>query len=198
MMPSEPHEENDQTNTPPDNGVPEVEDAYAPPSDVSDTPPDDEPAVLDEAARSLDDETIGAEDTEDSGVTTTPTIDEPEAEDAGDTDSIKDEPETPEDAAAAAKPPNWDRELSAHRIAVELKRVEKEIRTLLEGRDSKRKRKLTGTRRWTDLHDDILSWCGTGRIEDEVLARMNELITRRSYLFRRLKFLAGTRRGWNT
>lgn len=198
MMSSEPTEPQHYDESPEEDNLPELEDAYAPPADADETVPEDEPAVLDAAARSLDVGDVVAGDTDRIESATPSVLDDTEPEDAGDADSIKDEPETEEDAAAAARPPNWDRERSAHRIAVELKRVEKEIRELLEGRDSKRKRKLTGTRRWTDLRDDLLSWYGAGRVDDEVLARMNELVTRRAYLFKRLHFLAGTRQGWNT
>ena len=58
------------------------------------------------------------------------------------------------DSAAAApiahpeQTGDWENELSAHRVAVELRRIESEVRVLLEERDPKRKRKLSGTSRW--------------------------------------------------
>ena len=93
---------------------------------------------------------------------------------------------------------DWENELSAHRVAVELRRIESELRALLEERDPKRKRKLSGTSRWHELEDDILSWQFSGRFDDETLRRLRELIGRRHYLFHRLRFLASTRPTWNT
>ncbi|MEK7757095.1 MAG: hypothetical protein AAB385_07770, partial [Planctomycetota bacterium] len=61
---------------------------------------------------------------------------------------------------------DWENELSAHRVAVELRRIESDIRALLEERDPKRKRKLSGTHRWNELEDDILSWRFSGRFDE--------------------------------
>jgi hypothetical protein len=93
---------------------------------------------------------------------------------------------------------DWDREQSAHRIVVELKRIEARVREILEGRDNKRKRKLGGTRRWQDLEEDLIAWHDTTRFDAPTLARLRELITKRHYLFRRLRFLAGTHGTWNS
>jgi len=94
----------------------------------------------------------------------------------------------------ATKPePNWDRERNPLRIAFELKRIEAEVRSLLENRDPKRKRRLAGTRRWNELEEDIIAHRHTGRIDEPSLLRLSQLITRRHYLFRRLRFVSSTR-----
>jgi len=89
-------------------------------------------------------------------------------------------------------------EVVAHRIAVELKRVEAEVRELLEESDSKRKRKLSGSRRWRELEEDLLAWRFAGRVEPKVLAKLRQLVARRNYLFDRLRFATGTRTRWNS
>jgi len=101
-------------------------------------------------------------------------------------------------AAHAEQTGDWENELSAHSVAVELRRIESELRTLLEERDPKRKRKLSGTARWHELEDDILSWRFSGRFDESTLQRLQELIGRRHYLFNRLRFLASTRPTWNS
>ena len=93
---------------------------------------------------------------------------------------------------------DWENELSAHRVAVEIRRIESEVRAMIDERDPKRKRKLSGTHRWHELEDDLLSWRFSGRFEEETLRRLRELIGRRHYLFHRLRFLASTRPTWNT
>jgi hypothetical protein len=93
---------------------------------------------------------------------------------------------------------DWENELSAHRVAVELRRIESDVRALLEERDPKRKRKLSGTHRWHELEDDIISWRFSGRFDENTLRRLQELVVRRHYLFHRLRFLASTRPTWNT
>ncbi len=79
-----------------------------------------------------------------------------------------------------------------------LKRIETEVRGLLEGVDGKRKRKLSGSRRWRELEEDLLSWQHTSRIDAPAHKRMLELVARRDYLFRRLVFLSRTRQVWNS
>ena len=69
---------------------------------------------------------------------------------------------------------------------------------MLEGRDSRRKRKLGGTRRWMELEEDIIQWYYAGRFDEPTLQRLRELVSKRHYLFRRLRFIAGTRPTWNT
>ena len=180
--------------------MPELQDANEPEASSDEQPMEDEPQLLDPETRSLESEIEQSDElVEVADASPAPfIIDVAEKDDAGDADSITDEPEDVEEASAVTTIPNWDRETSVHRIAIELKRVEKEIRDLLEGRDGKRKRKLTGTRRWLDLEEDIISWQYSGRVDQETLAQIRRLITRRHYLFRRLHFVAGTRHGWNT
>ena len=93
---------------------------------------------------------------------------------------------------------DWASECSPRTVAVELKRVEEHVRQLLEDRDSRRKRKLAGSRRWAELHEDILSWRHAGRMDEQVLRDLERLVSRRHYLFRRLSYLAGTRPTWNS
>ncbi len=88
---------------------------------------------------------------------------------------------------------DWDSETSAHRVIVALKRVEADVRELLQGRDPRRKRKLSGSRRWRELEEDLLAWKFSGRIDEDALRRLHRLILRRDHLFRRLRFLAGSR-----
>ncbi len=111
----------------------------------------------------------------------------------GDAASIPDFPGVGGDAAASGQDADWDSQLSAHRVVVELKRVEAEVRELLFERDPKRKRKLSGSRRWRELEEDLLAWKFSGRIEEDTLRRLHRLIYRRDHLFRRLRFLAGSR-----
>ena len=115
-------------------------------------------------------------------------------EDAGVADAITDdgESDSPEEVV------DWDRTTSAHRIAVELKRIETDVRGLLEHRDPRRKRRLTGTRRWLELQEDIISWYGSDRFDVETLRELQRLVTRRHHLFRRLTYISSTRSGWNT
>lgn len=93
---------------------------------------------------------------------------------------------------------DWENELSAHRVAVELRRIESDVRAIIEERDPKRKRKLSGTHRWHELEDDIITWRFSGRFDEASLRRLQELIRRRHYLFHRLRFLSSTRPTWNT
>jgi len=81
---------------------------------------------------------------------------------------------------------------------VELRRLEADIRTMLGDRDPKRKRKFSGTYRWQELEDDVLNLRFNGRIDEDVLRRVQEMISRRHYFFRHLRFLSGTRPVWNS
>ena len=94
--------------------------------------------------------------------------------------------------------PRLDTTKAITRIAVELKHIEREVRELLEDRDIKRKRKLAGTYRWLELEEDVRNLLYTGRIDMETLRRLQGLVTRRHHLFRKLKFLSGTRPVWNS
>jgi len=93
---------------------------------------------------------------------------------------------------------DWANELSVKRIAIELSHIEEEVRSSLAGRDPKRNRKLSGTRRWLELEEDIGALLYRGRIEESVLEKLRLLVSRRHHLFRRLKFLTGTRPTWNS
>ncbi|UCE58376.1 MAG: hypothetical protein JSU63_13150 [Phycisphaerales bacterium] len=177
---------------------PSIEDAYEPEASDAEEVVEDEPELLDPAIRSLETGDAVTEDGTDSADQSGTTVALAESDDAGDADRIPDEVEPVHQAAEARKPTSLDEEMSAHRIAVELKRVEAEVRDLLEGRDSKRKRKLSGTRRWRELQEDIIAWRYTGRLDEPSLVRLLELIARRDYLFRRLSYIAGTRPEWNT
>ncbi len=110
--------------------------------------------------------------------------------------------------AGATTPPTYAAEVDisvlkvyegeVHDVIVELKSVEAEVRRLVEERDPKRKRKLSGTHRWHELEEDIIGWRFSGRFDETTLRRVQELIARRHYLFRHLHFLAGTRPVWNS
>jgi len=93
---------------------------------------------------------------------------------------------------------DWDNELSVGKIAVGLRSIEGEIRSLLQDRDPKRKRRLAGTRRWLELEEDLRNLHYTGRVDEPALQRLQLLVAKRHHLFRRLRFLTGTRPTWNT
>jgi hypothetical protein len=177
---------------------PTIEDAYAAEDVEADAVvEEDDPRTADLAARSLEGPALepDADTLADSAVVSPQTS----SEDQGASDLAA----VSTDAAAApiAHPEqtgDWENELSAHRVAVELRRIESEVRALLEERDPKRKRKLSGTSRWQELEEDIMSWRFSGRFNEEALRRVQELIARRHYLFNRLRFLASTRPTWNT
>ena len=109
---------------------------------------------------------------------------------------------SPDDKELAARQPrestDWDNEVSAHALVVELKRVETEVRELLSDRDPRRKRKLAGTRRWYELEEDLTAAMYARRFDDEVMARLRMLVALRHRLFKRLRFVSGTRPTWNT
>ena len=185
--------------TPPDE-APAIEDAYEPKMPSGELVSEDDPEQLNPSARSLEGEAAESSGTEPSRASVAPTvrgraIDRNEADDAA---SIPDEPDSAVPDLEARRVKDWDHELSAHKVVVELKRVETEVRNLLEGRDGKRKRKLSGSRRWRELEEDILAWRYSGRVDEVTLTRLHKLVARRDFLFRRLRFLAGTRPTWNT
>lgn len=121
-----------------------------------------------------------------------------DVDDTSDAGTVQAEPGGQVGSDQPSENPDWGAELSAHRIVVELKRIEAQVREILEGRDSKRKRKLGGTWRWHELEEDLISWHSAARFDEQTLARLRELITKRHYLFGRLRFLAGTRPTWNS
>ena len=102
------------------------------------------------------------------------------------------------DYAVSRDRPDWMEQVNPHDVMVELKQIETEIRSALEDRDPKRKRKFAGTRRWLELEDDIISWRFSGRFDEEMLTLLQRLISRRHYLVRHLRFLSGTRPVWNS
>ncbi len=200
-MPPENPEAMEPQNTPPDpDGAPEIEDAYAPDESANREVTEDEPELLDPASRALEGETAEPEDADTEGTPAVNLVAADDAtgkEDAGDTDLIPDESQAEADSATD-RPVNFDTELSARRVGIELKRIETEVRELLENIDRKRKRKLTGSQRWAELEEDIISWRYTSRFNEETLAHLRRLITKRHHLFGRLCYLAGTRHTWNT
>ncbi|MBI1825371.1 MAG: hypothetical protein HY287_17275 [Planctomycetes bacterium] len=102
------------------------------------------------------------------------------------------------DLQSSAPAADWENELSPQRLAVELRRIETDVRAIIDPRDSVRKRKLTGTHRWHELEEDIISWQYSGRFEQSQLQRVRELIVQRNHLFDHLRFLASTRPTWNS
>ena len=186
---------------PPSEPGPDMEDAYEPEPPDQECVSEDDPSLLDPATRSLSgEEGEQAEDVDKE----TLAVEQPqpkatfEDDVSSDAEAVSDAPESPAATAPIDAPVNWERQMSAHRIAVELKRVETEVRSVLEDRDPKRKRRLAGTHRWRELEDDIQHWRYAGRFDKATLDRLEQLIIRRHYLFGRLRFVASTRPTWNT
>ncbi len=92
----------------------------------------------------------------------------------------------------------WQHEFSGHKIAVELARVESDVRKIMDERDPKRKRKFTGTRRWQELEEDVIAMKFSGRMDETVLRELTRLVMQRHFLFGQLRFVATTRPTWNT
>lgn len=180
----------------PSDDAPVTEDGYTLEPSGEQEVAEDDPDLLDPSTRSLETAQVDAED--DGAETPSAAAEVIETDDAGDADGIPDEPavaEVPPEPLADAR---LGHDVVAHRIAVQLKHVEVEVRELLEGRDSKRKRKLSGTRRWHDLEEDIIAWRYSGRFDEASLIKLTGLVARRHYLFRSLRFAAGARPRWNT
>lgn len=118
--------------------------------------------------------------------------------DMNDADSIPDENDTPATTPPDPSLRNWSNEKSTRAIAIELKHIETEVRERLEDRDTKRKRKLAGSRRWQELEEDLISWKFSGRVNEDTIQQLQRLVARRNYLFTRLRFLASTRPTWNS
>ena len=181
--------------TGPDNDLPPIEDAATLDEPLGEVVEDD-PESLDGAARALDGEAAedaGQETHEPEGDVRTVSSD-----DISDTGAIADDGKPAPLGQERSEHHNWTDEVSAQKIAVELKHIETEVRQRLEGRDPRRKRKLAGSRRWNELEEDIITWRHSGKIDEPTLNRLHELVGRRHYLFRRLSFLAGTRPTWNS
>ncbi len=182
--------------TPPESSekLPAIEDAYAPSGPTGeDGIGEDEAQLLDSAARSFP-----HKDTEGADDDPKRRVDAARGDDTSDTDTVSAETKPSRGQATESRVPNWDREVSARAIIVELKRVETEIRQVLDTCDTKQKRKLGGTRRWHELEEDVIAWRFNGRPGDEVCRRVQQLVARRHYLFRRLCFLSATRPTWNS
>jgi hypothetical protein len=117
----------------------------------------------------------------------------------GDADAIGDLPQ--EDRPGLedhGSRPSEDASVRARRIGAELNQLEVDVREILDAIDPRRKRKLSGTRRWHELQEDIIQWRFTSRVDESALKRLNELVARRHYLFRQLEFLSVTRPTWNS
>ena len=194
----QPSEQPDSSATP-DEEAPIIQDGYeveVPPADII---AEDDPEFLAPTARALEADMDDAEGGEDDSIgSLSAAAARAGADDTTDAGAVIDESESADPSTVPSQAPDWANELSAQRIAVELKRIEAEIRRLLEARDTKRKRKLGGTRRWLELEEDLISWRHSGRFDEDTLIRLGELIAQRHYLFKRLKFVTGTRAVWNT
>lgn len=186
--------------SPPSNDLPAIEDAYAPDGSSEHAVDEDDLRLLDPVSRALEADTSQEDDTDGS-----PAADGDGAtgvvaakDDTTDTDDLSSAPEATGGAASDPKLANSGKEGSAHQIIVELKRIESEVRRLLEGRDSKRKRKLAGTRRWLELEEDLLTWQHSSRVDASTVRSLQDLVLRRHHLFKHLRFIASTRPTWNT
>lgn len=188
-----------QSPTPPSDEIPPVEDASEPDEPMPEVVPDDESEPPDPAARALEGAVSEADEEEESAARQKAA--RVTADSDSDTDAVTDGPEDSTSQSSEAKPEqerDLEYEVSAHNVVVELKRVEQEVRQLLEDRDTRRKRKLSGTYRWRELEDDIRGWRSGGRFDETSLDRLCSLVNRRHYLFKRLRFLAATRPTWNS
>lgn len=190
--------------SPGDEATPPVDDAYQADEATSTTQEqwhpveEDDPSLLDRGSRNLEGAVAeGAGDSESQGLSRL-SASGADAEVASDESAGLIESAVATTAVHAEQTGDWENELSAHRVAVELRRIESDVRAIIEERDPKRKRKLSGTHRWHELEDDILSWRFSGRFDEDTLRRVQELIGRRHYLFHRLRFLSSTRPAWNT
>lgn len=176
--------------------VPDIEDAYASESPAVEEVGEDDPDLLSPESRSLN---VG--DAPDDGADPSASATEPVASPAATTDDTSDTAAIVDDdkdasGTTAENLSDWPSHKSAQRIAIELKHVESEVRKLLKDRDTRRKRRLAGTRRWNELEEDIISWRFRGRFDESTLARLQELIAKRHYLFTRLQFVVGVRPDW--
>lgn len=170
---------------------PAIEDAHAPNGAGGQGVGEDDPQLLDGASRSLDREGSSSGDDPVTSVAT----DTDDTSDATVSDDDKDV--APEDDGEP-RPANWDRETSARKLIVELNRIEAEVREILETCDTRRKRKLGGTRRWHELEEDLIAWRYGHKIDDTLRRRLHELVAQRHHLFNRLRFIASTRPTWNS
>ncbi len=199
-------EQQDRPDEEVDADLPTLEDAASAEGDtwVDSANEEARAAALSLEARALDGGAIEAapSEPEESGQkaeSTVTSINSNEDDEAGsDTAHLKDDSEATGLVSARFRKGEWQHEFSAHAIAVELRRIEKEVRRFLENRDPKRKRKFTGTRRWLELEEDILALRFTGRIDEDTIRLLLQNIARRHHLFNQLRFVASTRPTWNT
>lgn len=119
-------------------------------------------------------------------------------DDSGDAARIADDGDDSGEEFPQNETSGLEHDVAAYRIAVELKRVETEVREILEMRDPKRKRKLAGSRRWRELEEEMIGWSYSQRFDGASIARLRNLVARRNYLFDRLRFVTGTRSRWNS
>lgn len=160
---------------------------------------EDQPELLGSGSRTLNDadsDSDGDPKNEEQGTENTRagTV----GDDTSDVGSIRDDADVAPAPSERKNSRDWIAHASAHKVVVELKRIETEVRALLEDRDTVRKRKLAGTRRWVELEDDLIQWRFSGRIDEPTLRRLQELVSYRHYLFHKLSFLAVTRPVWNS
>ncbi len=180
--------------------LPEIEDAniMEPVSEAQ--VEEDDPQLLDSASRSIESDLDGVDQSEDVDIEAVEkrTREAANKDDTSDTDAVIDE--APPDAVTDQPSIKvaLDRQQTARPLIVELKRIESDVRELLQGRDNKRKRKLGGTRRWLELEEDLVAWRFGNRFDEATLARLRELVRRRHHLFNHLQFIAGTRPTWNS
>lgn len=177
-----------------DAALPEVEDAtdQPPPAVIT---PEENPEPITHAARAMDGGAESAEPPEPHPVDER-IVHPDETTDVGELD--EDWPEISEAERLARGRARWDVEPEIQRIAAELRGIEADVRGLLEGRDTKRKRRFAGTRRWLELQEDVAALRHAGRMPEQSLDEITRLVTRRHHLFRRLHYLSGTRPAWNT
>ena len=182
--------------TPPEEEAAQIEDAQAPDTETAEDIAEDDPQLLSGASR-----IIQQDDESDNEDVDSPIVDKSARrrhDDTSDAAAIQDEPAPANSKETTLSQPDWATEVSARKIGIELKHIEEHVRNLLEDRDTRRKRKLGGTRRWHELEEDIINWRHAGRIDRDTLNRLHEMVARRHHLFQRLRFLAGTRPTWNS
>ena len=180
--------------------TPQIEDANEPENIADSVPDEDAPELLSGLSRVLEDQLDDTENADAAAIEASKAAAAMAAQrdDTSDTEAISDGTDGGSEVQSPEKDTDWESELSAHQVVVVLKRIETEVRSLLEGVDGRRKRKLSGSRRWRELEEDLISWQYTSRIDQTVLKRLMQLVARRDYLFRRLIFLSGTRQVWNS
>ena len=179
-------EETNDRPVPNEPETPDVQDASEP-EPINEVSGDDDADLLEGAARSLD----GGQADGEAAPTRQALVDDSE----GDAEAVLDDQAEGSDGSSSER---QTAEAMAHHVAMELKEIEQEVRALLEVGDPRRKRKLSGSRRWRELEEDIINWHHGGRINQDALARLQQLIARRHRLFHKLSYLAATRPTWNT